>query len=364
MGAVAVGATIYFGSDESTRQIVEVSEAFADAHELGMATMLWCYLRNSDLQDGDKRLPRRGRPDRPGESPRRDDPGRHHQAEAARRTTAATTRSTESSYGKTAQEGLRRTDASDHPIDLCRYQVANCYMGRCGLINSGGESKGASDLAEAVRTAVINKRAGGMGLISGRKAFQRPMEEGVELLNAIQDVYLDKRSPSREGPGGYGRTSLAGSVGVVEKIQQAAHLALPGRLVGGGVGIRVAPRVRRELALRIAAPWTGWRPDVRRRAGFEIACHRRASGRSGASRSSTTHRNSDKHHRGRAPDLFALDCDRGDVLRSGRRNRPPGLRQCSRAAKRIDSGIDDASYLRRRRRQLLMPGRDTNDRMQ
>jgi fructose-bisphosphate aldolase, class I len=191
LGAVAVGATIYFGSEESTRQIREISEAFAQAHELGMACILWCYLRNSKFKtsDGDmhaaadltsqanhlgvtlqadiikQKLPERN--------------GGYKSVETA----------LGGSYGKTHKLVYEKL-TTDNPIDLVRYQVANCYMGRCGLINSGGESKGSSDLTEAVRTAVINKRGGGMGLISGRKAFQRPMPEGIELLNAIQDVYL------------------------------------------------------------------------------------------------------------------------------------------------------------------------------
>ena len=193
LGAVAVGATVYFGSDESTRQITEISKAFAQAHELGMGCILWCYLRNSKFKtpEGDmhasadltsqanhlgvtiqadiikQKLPERN--------------GGYKAVEAQ----------LGSSYGKTSKIVYDKL-TTDNPIDLVRYQVANCYMGRCGLINSGGESKGASDLSEAVRTAVINKRGGGMGLISGRKAFQRPMSEGVELLNAIQDVYLSE----------------------------------------------------------------------------------------------------------------------------------------------------------------------------
>jgi class I fructose-bisphosphate aldolase len=193
LGAVAIGATIYFGSDESTRQITEISEAFAQAHELGMGCILWCYLRSPKFKtpEGDmhaaadltsqanhlgvtiqadiikQKLPERN--------------GGYKAVEGA----------LGGSYGKTSKIVYEKL-TTDNPIDLVRYQVANCYMGRCGLINSGGESKGASDLAEAVRTAVINKRGGGMGLISGRKAFQRPMSEGVELLNAIQDVYLEQ----------------------------------------------------------------------------------------------------------------------------------------------------------------------------
>lgn len=188
MGAVAVGATIYFGSPESHHQIIEVAQAFERAHELGMATILWCYTRNSAFKK---------------------DGVDYH--------TAADLSSQANHLGVTIQADIIKQKLSDknggylavghgkthpkvyselttdHPIDLCRYQVANCYMGRMGLINSGGESKGASDLAEAVTTAVINKRAGGQGLISGRKAFQKPIKEGVTLLNAIQDVYLDSK---------------------------------------------------------------------------------------------------------------------------------------------------------------------------
>ncbi|MEW6251175.1 MAG: class I fructose-bisphosphate aldolase [Planctomycetota bacterium] len=187
MGAVAVGATIYFGSDESTRQIEEVADAFQQAHELGMFTVLWCYLRNEAFKK-----------------------------EGVDYHTAADLTSQANHLGVTLQSDLIKQKAptcnggysalkfgkthkavyekltTDHPIDLTRYQVAGCYMGRIGLINSGGESKGASDVQDAVATAVINKRAGGQGLISGRKAFQRPMAEGVQLLNAIQDVYLAK----------------------------------------------------------------------------------------------------------------------------------------------------------------------------
>ena len=191
MGAVAVGATIYFGSEESTRQITEVSEAFAYAHELGMATILWCYLRNPRFKtpDGDMHTAA----DLTGQA---NHLGVTIQADIIKqklpeRNGGYNVLNTESSYGKTDPRIYSKL-SSDNPIDLVRYQVANCYMGRAGLINSGGESKGAGDLADAVRTAVINKRGGGTGLISGRKAFQRPMAEGVELLNAIQDVYLDR----------------------------------------------------------------------------------------------------------------------------------------------------------------------------
>lgn len=191
MGAVAVGATIYFGSEHSTRQISEVAEAFAYAHELGMATILWCYLRNPKFKgaEGDMHTAA----DLTGQA---NHLGVTIQADIIKqklpeRNGGYNMLNTESSYGKTNPK-IYSELTSDNPIDLVRYQVANCYMGRCGLINSGGESKGESDMADAVRTAVINKRGGGTGLISGRKAFQRPMSEGVELLNAIQDVYLSK----------------------------------------------------------------------------------------------------------------------------------------------------------------------------
>jgi class I fructose-bisphosphate aldolase len=191
MGAVAVGATIYFGSEASTRQIVEVSEAFAYAHELGMATILWCYLRNGKFKTKDGDLHTAA--DLTGQA---NHLGVTIQADIIKqklpeRNGGYNMLNMESSYGKTNPK-IYTDLTSDNPIDLVRYQVANCYMGRAGLINSGGESKGAGDKADAVRTAVINKRGGGMGLISGRKAFQRPMSEGVELLNAIQDVYLTK----------------------------------------------------------------------------------------------------------------------------------------------------------------------------
>ena len=191
MGAVAVGATIYFGSDESARQIVEVAQAFQAAHEMGMATVLWCYLRNPAFKTRTRTTTSPPTsPARPTTSASRSRPT--SSSRSCPRTTAATTRSAskENPYGKTDKR-IYTELTTDHPIDLCRYQVANCYMGRAGLINSGGAS-GENDFAEAVKTAVVNKRAGGMGLISGRKAFQRPMAEGVKLLNAIQDVYLCK----------------------------------------------------------------------------------------------------------------------------------------------------------------------------
>jgi fructose-bisphosphate aldolase, class I len=188
MGAAAVGATIYFGSDQADRQIVDVSHAFAEAHELGMATVLWCYLRNSAFKkDKDYHVSS----DLTGQA---NHLGVTIQADIIKQKLAennggyAALNMGDSSYGK-FDKRIYTDLNSDHPIDLCRYQVANCYMGRSGLINSGGAS-GANDFEEAVTTAVINKRAGGIGLITGRKAFQRPMKEGVQILNAIQDVYL------------------------------------------------------------------------------------------------------------------------------------------------------------------------------
>ena len=188
LGAAGVGATIYFGSPESTRQIQEVAAAFKEAHDLGMFTVLWCYLRNNEFK--------------------KDGVDYHVSADlTAQANHIGVTieadiikqKLPENNGGYNAFKGYGKTSpivydklTTDHPIDLARWQVANCYMGRIGLINSGGESKGAGDLAAAVKTAVINKRAGGQGLISGRKAFQRPMAEGVQLLNAIQDVYLDQ----------------------------------------------------------------------------------------------------------------------------------------------------------------------------
>ncbi len=195
MGCAAVGATVYFGSAESGRQIVEVSQAFAMAHELGMATVLWCYLRNNAFKvkgpDG-KSTDYHASADLTGQA---NHLGVTIQADIIKQKLPENNGGYEalqmggSSYGKFDKK-IYTDLCSDHPIDLCRYQVANCYMGRAGLINSGGESKGAGDLEAAVTTAVINKRAGGMGLISGRKAFQRPLKEGVALLNGIQDVYL------------------------------------------------------------------------------------------------------------------------------------------------------------------------------
>lgn len=192
LGAVAVGATIYFGSEQSGRQIVEVAKAFEEARSLGMATILWCYIRNSAFKkDG---VDYHVSADLTGQA---NHLGVTIQADIIKQKLAENNGGYKalnmggSSYGK-LDERMYTELSTDHPIDLCRYQVANCYMGRAGLINSGGDSKGATDLADAVRTAVINKRAGGMGLISGRKAFQKPIKEGIALLNAIQDVYLNK----------------------------------------------------------------------------------------------------------------------------------------------------------------------------
>lgn len=188
MGAIAVGATVYYGSHESRRQIQEISEAFEYAHELGMITVLWAYLRNSAFKvDG---VDYHTSADLTGQANHlavtiNADIVKQKQAEGNGGYRAI-------KFGKTHAKVYDQL-TSEHPIDLVRYQVANCFMGRAGLINSGGASSGAGDLAQAVRTAVVNKRAGGMGMISGRKAFQRPMREGVELLNAIQDVYLSSQ---------------------------------------------------------------------------------------------------------------------------------------------------------------------------
>jgi class I fructose-bisphosphate aldolase len=186
LGAVAVGATIYFGSPESERQIVEIAQAFERAHELGMATILWCYLRNPNFKkDG---VDYHTATDITAQA---NHIGVTIQADIIKQKLPDKNGGYLAlNFGKTSPLVYDKL-TTDHPIDLTRYQVANCYMGRNGLINSGGASSGKSDLAEAVKTAVINKRAGGQGLISGRKAFQRPMNEGVELLHAIQDVYLD-----------------------------------------------------------------------------------------------------------------------------------------------------------------------------
>ncbi len=193
LGAAAIGATIYFGSENSTRQIVEVAQAFHEAHELGMATILWCYTRNAAFKkDG---VDYHVSADLTGQA---NHLGVTIEADIIKQKLPENNggylalNMGGSSYGKTDKR-IYSELSSDHPIDLCRYQVANCYMGRAGLINSGGASSGESDMAEAIKTAVINKRAGGMGLISGRKAFQRPMKEGAAILNAIQDVYLTKK---------------------------------------------------------------------------------------------------------------------------------------------------------------------------
>jgi class I fructose-bisphosphate aldolase len=191
MGAAAVGATIYFGSEEGDRQLVEIAQCFAQAHELGMATVLWCYLRNPAFKkDKDYHLSA----DLTGQA---NHLGVTIQADIIKQKLPENNggylalNTGESSYGK-LDKRIYSELTTDHPIDLCRYQVANCYMGRAGLINSGGAS-GKDDFADAVRTAVINKRAGGMGLISGRKTFQRPLAEGIQLFHAIQDVYADPR---------------------------------------------------------------------------------------------------------------------------------------------------------------------------
>lgn len=187
MGAAAIGATIYFGSEESRRQIVEIAEAFEYAHELGMVTILWCYLRNDDFKKNG--VDYHTSADLTGQA---NHLGVTIQADIVKQKLPTNNGGFKAiHFGKTSPKMYEKL-SSDHPIDLCRYQVANGYMGRVGLINSGGESKGASDLKDAVITAVVNKRAGGMGLISGRKAFQKPMADGVQLLNAIQDVYLEK----------------------------------------------------------------------------------------------------------------------------------------------------------------------------
>ncbi len=187
LGAVAVGATIYFGSKESNRQLQEIAEAFAQAHELGMATILWCYTRNeafkTELQDYHAAADLTGQANHLGVT---------IQADIIKQKLPDTNYGfRDIRFGKSSKE-MYEALSTDHPVDLCRLQVANCYMGQIGLINSGGGSKGGSDLAEAVRTAVINKRAGGMGLILGRKGFQRPMKEGVEIINSVQQVYLEK----------------------------------------------------------------------------------------------------------------------------------------------------------------------------
>ncbi|MDX2045174.1 MAG: class I fructose-bisphosphate aldolase [Chitinophagaceae bacterium] len=187
MGAVGVGATIYWGSAESARQLKEVAEAFEYAHELGMLTILWCYTRNSGFKVGDTDYHTSA--DLSGQA---NHLGVTLQADIIKQKLPTNNGGyLATKHGKTNKLVYEKL-TSDHPIDLCRYQVLNCYSGKIGLINSGGESKGMADLAESVYTAVINKRAGGMGLILGRKAFQRPFKEGVEILQATQDVYLDE----------------------------------------------------------------------------------------------------------------------------------------------------------------------------
>ena len=199
MGATSVGATIYFGSEQSTRQIDEVSAWFEEAHSYGLVTVLWCYLRNNAFKSGGK-----DNHTASDLSAQGNHLGVTIQADIIKQKMPTHTggyaalNMGESSYGKfdkriyTDLSGAKEDGSGGHPIDLCRYQVANCYMGRAPLLNSGGESKGAGDLEAAVKTAVINKRAGGIGLISGRKAFQKPMREGIALLHAVQDVYLDE----------------------------------------------------------------------------------------------------------------------------------------------------------------------------
>ena len=186
MGAVGVGATIYWGSQESGRQLQEVSHAFELAHELGLCTILWCYTRNNAFKVGD--VDYHTSADLTGQA---NHLGVTLQADIIKQKMATNNGGFRAvKFGKTSPLVYDKL-STDHPIDLCRYQVLNCYSGKIGLINSGGESKGASDLAESVQTAVVNKRAGGTGLILGRKAFQKPFKEGVDLLNATQDVYLD-----------------------------------------------------------------------------------------------------------------------------------------------------------------------------
>ncbi len=187
MGATAIGATIYFGSEESTRQIQEVAAAFEEAHQLGMATILWCYLRNSGFKKDGKDY--HSAADLTGQA---NHIGVTIKADIIKQKLPETNYGfRDIGFGKFDDE-MYDSLTTDHPIDLCRYQVANCYMGKIGLINSGGGSKGDSDFKAAVKTAVINKRAGGSGLIMGRKAFQRPMKEGVEILKSVQEVYLNE----------------------------------------------------------------------------------------------------------------------------------------------------------------------------
>lgn len=187
MGAVAIGATIYFGSEESSRQIQEIAEAFEEAHQLGMATILWCYTRNEAFKRNGKDY--HAAADLTGQA---NHIGVTIKADIIKQKLPETNFGfRDVNFGKQNEE-MYESLTTDHPIDLCRLQVANCYMGKIGLINSGGGSKGESDITEAVRTAVINKRAGGTGLIMGRKAFQRPLREGIEILQSVQEVYLDQ----------------------------------------------------------------------------------------------------------------------------------------------------------------------------
>jgi fructose-bisphosphate aldolase, class I len=188
MGAVAIGATIYFGSEESDRQIMEVSKLFAQAHEVGLVTVLWCYLRNAAFNTPEKNFDLAA--DLTGQA---NHLGVTIQADIIKQKLPENNGGfTTLKFGKTDKRVYTDLTPGDNPIELCRYQVANCYLGRSPLINSGGASSGASDFADAAKTAVINKRAGGFGLISGRKAFQRPMADGIRMLNLIQNIYLDK----------------------------------------------------------------------------------------------------------------------------------------------------------------------------
>ncbi|HRK29945.1 MAG TPA: class I fructose-bisphosphate aldolase [Tepidisphaeraceae bacterium] len=190
MGATSVGATVYWGSAESARQLAEVSEAFARAHELGMVTVLWCYTRNPGFVDKESKKDYHTSADLSSQAIHL---GSTLKADIIKQKLPTNNGGYNfTKHGKTHKDVYEKLNPGDHPIEMTRYQLANAYMGRAPLINSGGESKGANDFADAVRTAVINKRAGGMGLISGRKAFQRPLKEGIKLLNLVQDVYLDK----------------------------------------------------------------------------------------------------------------------------------------------------------------------------
>jgi class I fructose-bisphosphate aldolase len=188
MGAVAVGATVYFGSEESNRQLKEIAEAFAEAHNLGMATILWCYTRNKAFVKNN--INYHSAADLTGQA---NYLGVTIQADIIKQKLPTVNYGFRDIAFAKYNDEMYKALTTEHPIDLCRLQVANCYMGKIGLINSGGESKGESDMTEAIKTAVINKRAGGSGLIMGRKAFQRPLKKGVELLEAVQSVYLEKK---------------------------------------------------------------------------------------------------------------------------------------------------------------------------